>query len=444
MKNLAYISDYLTTSQRVAFQSIIEFLQQKREQIFVLTGYAGTGKSYLISTLVEYLKEQELKFICASPTNKATKNLKDMGISATTIAKLLGQFPQLDEELGKEVFVRKESSVEQKETQTIKDYQIVILDEYSMINRETFDELVEEILMSKTKLIFVGDEAQLPPVGEEIPPVTIAQQKWNYPTAHLDEVVRYDGEIGRVAEIIRSNEQYNRRFYPFTTTQDQSIEVLSRTDWTYTAINYFLSEEFAENPDYCRVIAFKNKTCDRANLVIRNKLFPEAKLPFVSGDRLIAKSPLFRWAGGKTKKGQEWDIVCHISEEMIVVNDAQIMPYQLPYEKNGGSYSCYQFPVITDYGSKLKLVVPTEETKLAINKMLETAKKFKNWRLYYNLIKSFDNVGYPYALTTHKAQGSGFDHVFIDISDMRSCTFKQKIVYTALTRAKFKALIRMG
>lgn len=62
---------------------------------------------------------------------------------------------------------------------------------------------------------------------------------------------------------------------------------------------------------------------------------------------------------------------------------------------------------------------------------------------YFILKKCFDNVGYCYALTCHKTQGSGFDYVFIDIGDMTGCTFKQKIVYTALTRARKKAFIRV-
>ena len=53
----------------------------------------------------------------------------------------------------------------------------------------------------------------------------------------------------------------------------------------------------------------------------------------------------------------------------------------------------------------------------------------------------FDDVGYAYALTTHKAQGSTIDYVFLDVNDMRGCSDRQKLLYTAITRAKKQALI---
>ena len=56
-------------------------------------------------------------------------------------------------------------------------------------------------------------------------------------------------------------------------------------------------------------------------------------------------------------------------------------------------------------------------------------------------LRMFDDVGYAYALTTHKAQGSTIDYVFLDVNDMKGCSERQKLLYTALTRAKQQALI---
>ena len=53
----------------------------------------------------------------------------------------------------------------------------------------------------------------------------------------------------------------------------------------------------------------------------------------------------------------------------------------------------------------------------------------------------FDDVGYAYALTTHKAQGSTIDYVFLDVNDMKRCSARAQLLYTALTRAKQQALI---
>jgi len=424
----------------LAFNAIKNFLTNKKQQIFVLSGYAGSGKSFLISKLIDFLATKELKFICASPTNKAAKNLIRMGVEkSTTIAKLLGQVPELDEDSGQEIFKRKNNNEDD-----FSDYQVIIIDEYSMINQDNFQELQYEILLApKTKVIFVGDPAQLPPVKEDKPAVQIAQQQYDYPSAYLNEIVRYDGEIALVAKEIRSNPIYNQKLYAFHEVKDGTIEVLSRKDWCAKAIDCFLSKDFQKNSDYCRIIAFRNRTCDQANEVIRRRRFPDAESPFVKGDRLIAKSPLFRWSGKKKKKDQEWNIIVQTSEEMEVIEDAKILPYALPFKEKDSHYSCYSFSVFTEDDRKINLIVPTEDTQQAIDSQLAKYKKNKNWYDYYRLLKCFDNVGYCYALTCHKAQGSGFDYVFIDISDMLYCRFKQKIIYTALTRAKQKAFIRV-
>ncbi len=77
-----------------------------RMSYFRLTGYAGTGKSFLIVQLMKWLLNQKINFVGGSPTNKAVKNLKQMAseaqvsIEAHTVAQLLGQQPELNEETG--------------------------------------------------------------------------------------------------------------------------------------------------------------------------------------------------------------------------------------------------------------------------------------------------------------------------------------------------------
>ena len=100
-----------------------------------------------------------------------------------------------------------------------------------------------------------------------------------------------------------------------------------------------------------------------------------------------------------------------------------------------------KFPVRTDDGLSITLRVLTEEGDRKREAYLKQLKQMKSWRQYYDVLKSFDNVPYSYAITTHKAQGSGIDHVFLNLFDIRACQDLQKIVYTALTRAKAKAYI---
>jgi nucleoside-triphosphatase THEP1 len=435
----------LTKSQDLALTAITEFINgSRKDKYFVLTGYAGTGKSFLIKQIVKYLKENGISYICASPTNKASKNLKSMGIDeVTTVAKLLNQVPQLNEEEGKEVFVTKDNNNVTANQIDIADYRVVLIDEYSMINKDTFEQIQYKLLLApRTKIIFVGDSAQLPPVKEDLPAVQVAMEKYGYPSANLSEVMRYDGEIAKVAEAIRTEPKYDRQFYPFNEVTDGTIEVLSPMDWCYKAIDMFQQGQELNNLDYCRIIAYTNKTCDKANQIIRGNLFPDADLPFVKGDKLITRKPLMRLNPLSKSRDDQWMVAIQTSEELEVINDCSIEPYNIPFTTE--SVNVYKFKVLTEDYLQITCNVPTEESQKLIEKKLAEYKKAKNWYMFYNLLKSFDNVTYPYALTCHKAQGSGYEFIFIDALDMKKCEFKQKMMYTALTRAKKQAFIRMG
>ena len=119
----------LTNSQQQALEKLKHFVKSNHQHCR-LTGYAGTGKSFLIAQFMKWLLSERLEFIAASPTNKAAKNLKKIGLEnnidfeVTTVAKLLGQQPQLNKETGKEEFVSGESS--------IGEYDVVIFDEFSI------------------------------------------------------------------------------------------------------------------------------------------------------------------------------------------------------------------------------------------------------------------------------------------------------------------------
>ncbi|MDJ0650297.1 MAG: AAA family ATPase, partial [Xenococcaceae cyanobacterium MO_188.B19] len=88
----------LTNSQQQALEKLKQFVKSN-QQHFRLTGYAGSGKSFLMAQFMKWLLSQRLEFIAASPTNKAAKNLKKIGLEnnidfeVTTVAKLLGQQP---------------------------------------------------------------------------------------------------------------------------------------------------------------------------------------------------------------------------------------------------------------------------------------------------------------------------------------------------------------
>jgi hypothetical protein len=383
---------------------------------------------------IKWLIKESIPFVAATPTNKAAKSLKllaaeeNLSIDVKTVAQLLGQQPELNELTGKEEFICNGEA-------DLSGYSVVIIDEFSMVNRENFNEIVNAARSSLlTKIVFVGDAAQLPPVKEKEP--IVATSPLIEQDATLTSVVRYDGHLARVAASIRSNPQYSRIIYPFSSSSDRSILCLPQLEWKNGAIAYFESNEYRINPDHVRFLAWRNQTVHSLNLFVRSKLWGEDAPPYVPGDILIARKPLFRpKAGGKGKN--KWRILINNSEECRVT-EAGILS-ELLFQNQ--IYRYWQVRVQPENGKPQTLSILSEDSlKLHAEQVKYFANK-KQWNRYFDLSRMFDDVGYGYALTTHKAQGSTIDYVFLDVNDMTRCSDRAKLLYTALTRAKKQAII---
>ena len=424
----------LTQAQQQALAKLKSFLRSN-QSFFRLSGYAGTGKSFLICHLIEWLDEQDFEFVVAAPTNKAAKSLMQVGtsvginIEVKTVAQLLGQQPELNEETGEEEFTSGGNA-------EFDDYDVMIVDEFSMINRSNFEEIVNAIATTiDTKVIFVGDEAQLPPVKEQQPIVAISERI--EATAILDEVVRYEGEIAVVAEQIRSSSVCSTRsMYPFQTSEDGSIVCQPRQEWLETVAEYFKAKETRSNPDRVRLLVWRNKTANNANRYVRSRLWGKDAPIFVPGDRLIARKPLFRVRPGQ-KGRNRWGILINNSEECSVIEQPTIK--QLSFDKI--SYQYRSVPVVTDAGFEINLSVLTEQGERLRDEKIKDYVEKKQWNKYFDLSRTFDDITYAYSLTVHKAQGSSIDYVFLDTEDMQGCPDLQKMLYTALTRAKQRVYI---
>lgn len=423
----------LTPDQEAALSQLKEFTFSE-DKFFRLTGFAGTGKTFLITYYIRWLIEQEINFVAATPTNKAAKNLlqlaEDSGLTleVKTVAQLLRQQPVMDEDKGVEVFLSKEDL-------DWSSYGVIIIDEFSMVNRENFQAIAQEVNSSLlSKVVFVGDSAQLPPVGEDEP--IVSNTSIITETASLTSIVRYDGELAFVAEAVRADPQYSRCIYPFETTQDSTIVCLPQKEWLSRAIALFKTKQFELNPDYVRFLAWRNKTVDGLNEFVRAQLWGKNAPYFVPGDRLIAKRPLFRAKPGAKGKNK-WGIAINNSEEVKVVESG--MECELLFD--GQLYKYWKVMVEPDRGKRQPLSILHEESKELHRQRVKLLAQTKQWQKYYDLSRMFDDVGYAYSLTVHKAQGSTIDYVFLDVWDIRGCSERQKLQYTALTRAKTRVLI---
>lgn len=427
------IDSKLTTSQQQGFVKLQEFAKSNSIRYFRLVGYAGTGKSFLIAEFIKWLNAHKISYEVAAPTNKATKNIKSIAdiagvkINAMTVAQLLGQQPRLNEETGLEEF-----TIKSKAKLTC---DIVIIDEFSMVSSNSFAEL-EKAITAKTKVLFVGDAAQLPPVGESEPIVAISPLISHEAT--LIEVIRYDGEISKVAEQMRTDRRYQTSLYPFKSSDDGSILCLPYQGWLNQAAKLIKSSQWQADPNYCRILVWRNNTADALNDWIRLQLWGANPPPFVIGDRLIAKKPVFReskfqQSSTNIKKKKEWNIIINNSEECEVIGEPKI-------DKNSQFIWC-EIPVVAESGGRHKLKILAPASELKRQELMKEYRAKKEWYKAADLDKAYDYCPYAYCLTTHKAQGSGIDHVFLHTWDMQGCPDLQKLQYTGLTRTKIKAYV---
>jgi len=164
---------------------------------------------------------------------------------------------------------------------------------------------------------------------------------------------------------------------------------------------------------------------------MRSRLWGKESPVYVQGDRLIARKPLFRPRPGKKGKNK-LGILLNNSEECSVIKPAYIRDSS--FDKT--PYQSWVVPVMMDTGFEVNLSILTEESEEIKNEQLKSYIEKKQWNKYFDLSRIFDDVTYAYGLTIHKAQGSGIDYVFLDTEDLQYCPDLQKILYTALTRAK--------
>ena len=412
----------LTAEQAAALEALDSFVQGE-EKLYLLTGYAGTGKTTLLQRFIRGLRDRgdQRPIVLSAFSNKATKVLVAMAaqwgleIDAMTCCKLLGLRPVINEDDGKQMF-----QLDRQQGSQIDRYRLVIIDECSMINQELWELLVNAVsnLYRGTQILFVGDSAQLPPVNE--PESACFRQIVH--RAELTEVVRYGGAIGVIAEDIRRNLERDRlpRFTSDTNTDNtEGCFVLPRPAWETLLIRAFTSPAYQKNPDQVRALAYTNRRVAQLNHTIRSAIYGSNALRFVPGERLIALTPCL----------EEDAIVLPTSAECEVIHAAR---------GREGEWPLWILEVETENGDYKTLRVLHESGQAEFKAKVDVLAQEKRWMEFWDLQQRFHAVDYAYSLTIHKSQGSTFQDVFVDVPSMlsnRNLIERNQLCYVAFTRA---------
>ncbi|RDI14482.1 ATP-dependent RecD-like DNA helicase [Flavobacterium sp. AG291] len=442
-----------TIKQDIFLQKAAEFVtNNNNEEIFVLKGYAGTGKTTIISTIVNHLAEASKKYVLLAPTGRAAKVIANYSNKpAFTIHKRI-YFPKKGS--GGAVGFTMQPN---KFTNTI-----FIVDEASMIsdtmqetkmyeNGSLLDDLMSYVYSGKNcKLLLIGDTAQLPPVNSDISPaLDIDTLSIHYfkdvQHIELDEVMRQEENSGILYNATELREVLKSAFADTFQFKLRGFKDIIRLVDGYDiqdAINYAYSNYSIEDTAF---IVRSNKRANQYNQQIRSRILSrESELS--TGDFLMVVKNNYFWLDEKSEAGfiANGDIIEILEifriEELYGFKFARVKIRMVDYPN--------QIPIET------YLLLDTIETEAASlsyedsNRLYqEVMKDYEGEPQYKKFMKVKNNphfnalqVKFSYAITCHKSQGGQWNTVFIEQPYLPEGITTDYIrwLYTAVTRAKDK------
>ena len=443
------VKETTTPKATIIKQPDVSMLNEKQLEIFeqitnmklnvfsqtLLTGYSGTGKSFLVTKIIEEIifKNKGIKIAITAPTNKAVRVLKNLSSICETHNQV--EFNTLHSLLGLKRVITYEGKEEYKADFAggmITEFDIVLVDEVSMLDNELYQTLLTSAMMNKIMLLFIGDRGQIPPVngGESI--LFSSDLDGNF---NLSDIIRQaDGNpIIQLAKKIRTNQKFEKESI---LDEDNNGVVFLKINTEMPLLEkYFNSENFTQNPNFVKVLAWTNKAVDYYNDKIRAMIYGDNCGRLNIGEKMVCNKPITD------------------SKKRVLLNnndEFEVISYELKTENRGLIYRYYSVKILSN-GKPYVIKLMSEISEKTYLKDLEGLKKKATnasimlkrnaWSKYYNLLDRYADVKYNYALTVHKSQGSTFDNVIVincDIERVRDVKERNKLLYTAITRAKNK------
>lgn len=427
----------LNDGQRKALAEIKNVYQ--RGERHLLTGFAGSGKTTLMQEVAKSFQDRGLSVVMTAPTHKAvavlSRKMQQAGIEVgcCTIHSLLSLRPKVVDD--QQVFERGSHAKPVW-------MDAVIIDEASMIPSDLMGHIRNHLKWQF--VLFVGDPAQLPPVGE------IESESFGVRSrSHLDTIVRQveGNPIIEAARIIRESQDAKAVDWSWMYGSNANKQGLFKpgpdiVGWMKKA---FLSDEFADNPDFARYLCWTNAQVKRVNQLVRQWRYGKTPTPLMAGEPCMARTPVFVHAWNDEYKREETSIVMQTCEEGIVQSIKQgtlTRMFGANRERFTVSVPIWDAVVKCDDGRQVECAMIRDEKgyKRAENDVRSWCKAGNDWRPFFRFKEEFVDLRPLYALTVHSAQGSTFKHAFIDVDDIAKREHDnllefQQLLYVAVTRA---------
>lgn len=456
-------ADGLFPQQRQAINKLVEWYNSDSLE-FTLSGYAGTGKTHVLSTFLKMISKRALCCVTA-PTHKALHVIeRQVGLKGKTLHSLHGLRMNVD----LLNFDIENPQFDPLGIKHIQNYKLVAIDEGSMVNSGLFELTREAASFFKTKILYVGDPLQLPPVNELVGKVfTDVKDRFN-----LTDIVRQDKDNDLVELFAMLRDDIVNRTSNCIThlimSRDKEVakdyKVLSRNAYSKEIIKYFSDEAYTRDIDYIRQACFTRAATTRWNSYIRAHII-----------------------------GQDLDLLT--IHDVLTAYTNQVDTFKTPIISNSDDYILLDidkyvdnFGIATfsvnlqntiDSKRSPKLLILDHTKPEGVTKMLQLLNYLHyeaaikripgGFKKYYNFKNSIllmqpltlneannnkivaKDLDYAYGLTIHKLQGSTIKNVAVDLRDIVYPTgnvnkpsdvdTRNRLLYVALSRASNNAII---
>ena len=443
-----------TIKQNIVLQQLSEFIFKKdKNAVYLLKGYAGTGKTTIVGAIVNNLWKAKKSAVLMAPTGRAAKVIANYsGKEAFTIHKKI-YFPKKDSG-GAVKFVLQPNK--HKNT-------VFIVDEASMIpdtpsdskfveNGSLLDDLMQYVYAGHNcKLLLIGDTAQLPPVKLDISPAldenTLALNYDKEVTRmELDEVVRQGQDSGILVNATILRDVLARDIHDYFKFDLSDFKDIVRLVDGYEIMDAINDAYSNLGNEETAIIVRSNKRANLYNQQIRNRiLFNENELS--AGDYLMVVKNNYFWLKPSTEAGfiANGDIIEVLEifsiKELYGFRFAEVKVRMVDYPK----MRPFETVLLLDTIEAETPSLPYEDSNLLYQEVMkdyenETSKYKKFLKVKANKYFNALQVKFSYAITCHKSQGGQWNTVFVEQPYLPNGIDKDYLrwLYTAVTRAKEK------
>lgn len=455
----------LNEDQSAALSEILSAYRDKKSR-HLLTGYAGTGKTTLMQSAVTELRKLGARVCVTAPTHKAVqvlrRKLDEAEISAPvmTIHSLLGLKPAPSD--------TEKTQLKRNGRGRIGDFNAVVLDECSMVGPD-LQAFIDQDLAFQF-VLYVGDPAQLPPVGEPIAPCLTTQSR-----SHLARIVRQaeGNPILQAASALRE-QQGKRVDWGWCKAAENGAQgvYLAGDDATAWMRDAFTSDEFKRNNDAFRYVCYTNSRVHEVNRQVRQWIYGDTLTPFVPGELVITRAPIMTAQGKPAFQTNEEIRVSEIERGEVEFSfehlEATAGQREIPawsvtlptwrvklqnadgnevVRVDGGAFDGEDEVDVSDVYAHIP-INPQQWEGIDRKLVSEAKANRKRWYERFTSKEKIADLRCVYAMTAHTSQGSTFDNVFVDVRDcskleLSNPTEMQKLLYVAVTRPR-NALVLVG